>query len=65
MTSDRFEKGMTMLRRIDGAGGETVLEKLKDIAPDFVRYLVEFPFGDIYARPGLDLKGAKSPLLLR
>ena len=45
-----------MLRRVDGKGGETVVESLKDIAPDFARYLVEFPFGDIYARPGLDLK---------
>ncbi len=29
---------------------------LADIAPDFARYLVEFPFGDIYTRPGLDLR---------
>jgi 4-carboxymuconolactone decarboxylase len=29
---------------------------LADIAPDFARYVVEFPFGDIYTRPGLDLR---------
>ena len=29
---------------------------LSDIAPDFARYLIEFPFGDIYSRPGLDLR---------
>jgi len=29
---------------------------LQDIAPDFGRLLVEFAFGDIYSRPGLDLK---------
>ena len=29
---------------------------LADIAPDFARYLLEFPFGDIYSRPGLDLR---------
>ena len=23
---------------------------------DFARYLIEFPFGDIYSRPGLDLR---------
>ncbi len=28
----------------------------RDIAPEFARYLIEFPFGDIYSRPGLDLK---------
>jgi 4-carboxymuconolactone decarboxylase len=33
-----------------------VIDSLRDIAPDFARYLIEFPFGDIYSRPGLDLK---------
>lgn len=33
-----------------------MLDSLADIAPDFARYLIEFPFGDIYSRPGLDLK---------
>lgn len=45
-----------MLQQVDGKGGEAVVESLKDIAPDFARYLLEFPFGDIYARPGLDLR---------
>jgi len=56
MHSERYQNGLAMLRRIDGKGGEAVVESLKDIAPDFARYLIEFPFGDIYARPGLDLK---------
>jgi 4-carboxymuconolactone decarboxylase len=33
-----------------------VIEALAPIAPDFARYLIEFPFGDIYSRPALDLK---------
>ncbi|MEJ1992023.1 MAG: carboxymuconolactone decarboxylase family protein, partial [Maritimibacter sp.] len=40
----------------NGNAGEQVVESLSDIAPDFARYLIEFPFGDIYSRPGLDLK---------
>lgn len=32
------------------------MASLADIAPDFARYLIEFPFGDIYARPGLGLR---------
>ena len=56
MYSERYQNGLAMLRQVDGKGGEAVLESLKDIAPDFARYLIEFPFGDIYARPGLDLK---------
>lgn len=56
MPSERFITGQKMLQQVDGKGGEAVVESLKDIAPDFARYLLEFPFGDIYARPGLDLR---------
>ena len=53
---DRFARGSRALGEIDGHGGEAVVAALADIAPDFARYLVEFPFGDIYCRPGLDLR---------
>jgi 4-carboxymuconolactone decarboxylase len=53
---DRYERGLAKLKEIDGQAGEHVLESLEGIAPDFARYLIEFPFGDIYSRPGLDLK---------
>jgi 4-carboxymuconolactone decarboxylase len=29
---------------------------MKEIAPDLARYAIDFPFGDIFTRPGLDLK---------
>jgi len=50
----RFERGQRALSQIDGKGGENVIASLAEIAPDFARYLIEFPFGDIYCRPGLD-----------
>ena len=56
MLSERFITGQNMLQQVDGKGGDAVVESLKDIAPDVARYLIEFPFGDIYARPGLDLR---------
>ena len=56
MSSERYITGQEMLQRVDGHGGEAVVDSLRDIAPDFARYLIEFPFGDIYARPGLDLR---------
>ena len=52
----RYERGLARLREIDGQAGEHVVSSLADIAPDFARYLIEFPFGDIYSRPGLDLR---------
>ncbi|MBC7859535.1 MAG: carboxymuconolactone decarboxylase family protein [Burkholderiaceae bacterium] len=56
MSNERYERGLAKLKEIDGQAGENVLDSLKDIAPDFARLLIEFPFGDIYSRPGLDLK---------
>ena len=52
----RYARGWEKLKEIDGEAGARVIESLKDIAPDFARLLIEFPFGDIYTRPGLDLK---------
>ena len=52
----RFLRGSEKLREIDGEAGQRVLDALRPIAPDFARYLIEFGFGDIYSRPGLDLK---------
>ncbi|MBU1289193.1 MAG: carboxymuconolactone decarboxylase family protein [Alphaproteobacteria bacterium] len=52
----RLERGRDRLAEIDGLAGETVVDSLKDIAPDFATYLLEFPFGDIYSRPGLGLR---------
>ena len=56
MKSGRYTKGWDKLKEIDGAAGENVIEALKDIAPDFADLLIEFPFGDVYSREGLDLK---------
>ncbi|WP_370674483.1 carboxymuconolactone decarboxylase family protein [Pleomorphomonas sp. PLEO] len=52
----RLERGQRALAEIDGEAGAKVISALADIAPDFATYLFEFPFGDIYSRPGLDLK---------
>jgi len=53
---NRYERGLEKLNEIDGAAGTKVVESLRDIAPDFAQYLIEFPFGDMYSRPGLDIK---------
>ena len=55
-TQPRYLQGLAKLREIDGHAGERVVASLADIAPDFARYFIEFPFGDIYSRPGLDLR---------
>ena len=54
--SERYQRGLDKLAEIDGQQGQRVIDSLADIAPDFAKYLIEFPFGDIYSRPGLDLR---------
>ncbi len=56
LQEDRYKRGLEKLEEVDREAGKNVIESLQDIAPDFARYLIEFPFGDIYSRPALDLK---------
>jgi 4-carboxymuconolactone decarboxylase len=55
-SNDRYQRGLEKLKEIDGDHGEQVVEAIRAISPDFARYLVEFPFGDIYSRPQLGLR---------
>jgi len=54
MSDDRYERGWERLRELAGEQGERVIEGLRDIAPDLARYVVEFGYGDVYSRRGLD-----------
>jgi 4-carboxymuconolactone decarboxylase len=56
MDNERYLRGWAKLKEIDAEAGEQVITNLSDIAPDFATLLIEFPFGDIYSRPDLDLK---------
>ncbi|MGO4277964.1 MULTISPECIES: carboxymuconolactone decarboxylase family protein [Cupriavidus] len=56
MNPERYERGLQMLAAVDGVAGQNVVETLAQSFPDFARYVVEFPFGDIYARNGLGLR---------
>jgi 4-carboxymuconolactone decarboxylase len=52
----RYDRGLRTMQAIFGPGIESALNGLAATNPDLARCLVEFPFGDIYPRPGLDLK---------
>lgn len=55
-SSERYERGTRMLAAVDGPTGLAVVDGLAQSFPDFARYVLEFPFGDIYARQGLGLR---------
>lgn len=56
MDNERYERGLKKLEEVDGQHGLDVVANLAKKAPDLARYLVEYPFGDIYSRPGLSLR---------
>ena len=51
-TSDRYERGLKKMSEVYGVDGGEVVAPLRDLG----RYMVEFPYGDIYSRPGLALR---------
>lgn len=56
MQLSRYERGWEKLKEIDGEAGEKVIQSLKDVSPDLGTYIIEYAFGDVYSRTGLDLK---------
>ncbi|UPW20393.1 carboxymuconolactone decarboxylase family protein [Agarivorans sp. TSD2052] len=56
MQQTRYQQGLDKLSEIDGDAGHKVIESLAKISPDLAKYTIEFPFGDIYSRPELDLR---------
>ncbi len=63
MSKERYEKGIKKIQEFtkdhdekNPTGEMEIGEAFKDIAPDLSKYVVEYAFGDIYSRPGLDNK---------
>lgn|SRR5574339_138680 len=56
MNESRYELGLKHFKEIYGEIGTKVLENLNHISPDMSRYIIEFAFGEIYNRKGLDLR---------
>jgi 4-carboxymuconolactone decarboxylase len=53
---DRRTRGLSALAGITGRSGAAVVDGLRDIAPDFADWIVDFSYGDVMSRPGLDLR---------
>jgi 4-carboxymuconolactone decarboxylase len=55
-SQQRYERGMDAIGRVNGASGEEVMGSLAHIAPELGGFIAEFAFGDIWTRPGLEVK---------
>ena len=50
-------RGLDLLRKLHGGhAGEAMVAEMKDIAPAFADWTIEWALGGVMARPGLDLK---------
>ena len=57
MDTNRYDQGMDVLKRMTSE--ETLnatVKRMEKFSPDMAKLIVEFPYGSLYARPGLDLK---------
>lgn len=53
---DRYKKGMDVLKKTNEKTIEEIFKDLEDIAPDLGRFIVEFPYSELYTREKVDLK---------
>jgi 4-carboxymuconolactone decarboxylase len=56
MSDDKYKRGLELLEKVSPGASKRTAESLNDIAPDMVRYMMEFVFGEISSRPGLEMK---------
>jgi 4-carboxymuconolactone decarboxylase len=54
--SARHAIGLGALERLGGPEAAAPILAAADIAPDLVRFAIDFAFGEVLSRPGLDLK---------
>jgi len=53
MENERYRRGAAKLREINPQGMDALVRNLEPIAPDLARFVIEFAYGDVYAREGL------------
>jgi 4-carboxymuconolactone decarboxylase len=51
----RFQTGISSIKEMVSKEEFEMMEKMKDISPDFWEMIVSFGFGDVYGRGGLSL----------
>jgi 4-carboxymuconolactone decarboxylase len=56
MAENKYDVGFNKFKNIYGELGIRVLQNVNETSPDMMKYIVEFAFGEIYSRKGLDIK---------
>ena len=56
MSGDRHDIGLAALEQLGGPGAAAPILAAADVAPDLVRFAIDFAFGEVLSRPGLDVR---------
>jgi 4-carboxymuconolactone decarboxylase len=56
MAENKYDVGFNKFKNIYGELCIRVLQNVNETSPDMMKYIVEFAFGEIYSRKGLDIK---------
>ena len=56
ISDERYERGLAQLENMGGKSVQSMLGNIYDLSPDLAKITVEFPYGEIISRPGLDLR---------
>jgi len=55
-TDERYARGKQLLDELMQGKGSELIERMSAASSDLAELTVAFPFGEIYSRPGLDLR---------
>ena len=55
--SERYRRGVEIIQQLSSGSLEQFLtSRVAEVAPDFARMAIEFPFGDLYSRADLGMR---------
>ena len=55
--SERYRRGVEIIQQLSSGSLEQFLtSQVAEVAPDFARMAIEFPFGDLYSRADLGMR---------
>jgi alkylhydroperoxidase/carboxymuconolactone decarboxylase family protein YurZ len=56
MEQQAYRRGLELFRKMAGSRADEIRHQWQELAPDFERYVLGFLAGEVWTRPGLDLR---------
>jgi 4-carboxymuconolactone decarboxylase len=53
-SDERYERGLRNLKTLNAGAPDRLAAVTQGVAPDLARYTIEYGYGDVFNRPGLD-----------